>query len=117
MATGDSRDQLFAYVTEADLGLEPTRPEAVVELAAGLPFWPAIQRLCVWQRQLWHARQDAARQIELAAEMYGPTKFLEAGRRFLARHPRSVILSEQQLFAVQRLLIQHANIARRDRPA
>ncbi|HEX5556381.1 MAG TPA: hypothetical protein VFX13_02050 [Gaiellales bacterium] len=108
MATGDYRDQLFAYVTEADLGLEPTPSEAVVELAAGLPFWPAIQRLCVWQRQLWHARQDAARQIELAAEMYGPTGFLEASRRFLARHPRSVILSEQQLFTVQRLLIQHA---------
>ncbi|MGH3429538.1 MAG: hypothetical protein ACRDQZ_18550, partial [Mycobacteriales bacterium] len=86
----------------------PTSPDAVVELAAGLPFWPAIQRLCVWQRHLWHGRQDAARQIELAAEIYGQTEFLEASRRFIATHPRSVILSEQQLFAVQRLLIQHA---------
>jgi hypothetical protein len=37
MVTGDYRDQLFAYVAEADLGLEPTPPRAVVELAAGLP--------------------------------------------------------------------------------
>jgi hypothetical protein len=106
-STGDYRDQLFAYVTEADLGLEPTPPGAVVELAGGLPFWPAIQRVCAWQRQLWHARQDATRQIELATQIYGPTEFLEASRRFIATHPRSVILSEQQLFAVQRLLIQH----------
>jgi hypothetical protein len=34
--TGDYRDHLFAYVTEADLCLEPLPAEAVVELAAEL---------------------------------------------------------------------------------
>lgn len=104
----DYRDQLFAYVTEAELELPETPADAVVELAQGLPFWPAIQRLCAWQRQLWHARQDVTKQVELAFEIYGSGPFFGTARRFVARNPNTVVFSEQQFFTVERLLIQHA---------
>jgi hypothetical protein len=119
-------DQLFSYTTAADLmelifeselagylgGMPQLDRDEVIALVRSVPLEPAI-RLSVWvQRRLRLDPTNAAKQLETMELLYGPV-FRAAGELLLREQPRRALFSEQQAFALQRLLLLHAE----DRPA
>jgi hypothetical protein len=61
------------------------------------------------QKALWAARHDPEHQLRLLRDVYGSGHISAAGEVLLRQNPRMVIFSEQQLFALQRLLVLHAD--------
>jgi hypothetical protein len=132
-------DQLYSYTTAAELlgvafgdevltemGLAGAPREQVVAVLAEngpsddeltdvikeLPLEPGM-RLMPWlQRMLRLHPTDAQRQIALMRSLYAE-QFAEAAMEMLRRFPRRALFTEQQVFAMQRLLLLHAE----DRPA
>lgn len=118
-------DQLWSYTTGAELvrilfpdeSLELLdRPildrHAIVETIRETPLEPGI-RLTVWlQRRLYLHGVDARAQLETMARLYGDI-FARAGAKMLSAFPRRTLFSEQQVFALQRLLLVHG----KDEPA
>jgi len=78
-----------------------------------LPFEPAMRFLASVQKGLALARRDRFGQLQLVRAVYGDSPIAAAGALFLRANGRGAIFSEQQLFALQRLLVLHA----RDEPA
>lgn len=118
-------DQLYSYTTAEELlsrlvdeeltrcvGSPSLTSDDVVGILRTVPLEPAI-RLTAWlQRRLRLYPVDAAKQIETMDALYGPL-FADAGSAVLREFPRRSLFSEQQAFALQRLLLLYAD----DRPA
>jgi hypothetical protein len=119
-------DQLFSYTTAAELidlivepelagylgGMPSLDGNDLIAILESVPLEPAI-RLSVWvQRRLRLEPTNAAKQLETMGMLYGPV-FRAAAELLLHEHPRRALFSEQQAFALQRLLLLHAE----DRPA
>jgi hypothetical protein len=102
-------DQIFAYAIQEELGVPVTPAEAIVAALREIPFWPAFRVLARYQRDLWPVRVKQEGQLELLHRWYG-TKgtFVERAEVFLRRSPHHMLFSEQQLFALQKLLILHS---------
>jgi hypothetical protein len=114
-------DQLFPYTTASELmklifepelagylgGMPQLDRDDVIALVRSVPLEPAI-RLSVWvQRRLRLDPTNAAKQLETMELLYGPF-FRAAGELLLREQPRRALFSEQQAFALQRLLLLHA---------
>jgi hypothetical protein len=98
-------DQVFAYATQEELGLDPTPADVVVAALREIPFWAAMRVLARYQRDLWPARGARERQLDLLHRWFGETgTFVERGRAFLNASPRNMLFSEQQIFALQKLV-------------
>jgi hypothetical protein len=100
-------DQVYAYATEEELGLQPTPLEDVLLAVDALPFWPSMQALARLQRDLWFVRTDEAGQLALVRQWYGNSRYAQAAEAWMQQE-RRVVFSEQQLFALQRLVMLHA---------
>lgn len=102
-------DQVWAFATQEELGLDPTPLEVVLQTVREIPFWPAMKMLARFQRDLWPARTDPGGQLELARRYFGPnSRFTARATAFLAGGDRRALFSEQQLFALQKLLLMYA---------
>jgi hypothetical protein len=101
-------DQVFAYVTEGELGFEPMPPERVVEITREVPFWPSMLFLSRFQRDLWEVREDASAQIALLNHWFGGSDFATRAEPWVKDEPQRVLFSEQQIFALQRLIVLNA---------
>jgi hypothetical protein len=66
--------------------------------------------------RIWDIWQDGEKQLELAREIFGEVEIFRRYREFRERYRGSVLFSQQQLFVVQRLLIQNARAATLDEP-
>lgn len=101
-------DQLYVYATEHELGLDPTPAADVVAISEAIPFWPSMRFLSKLQRDLWHARVDEEAQIALLNQRYGGSNYAARAEAWMRQRAQRVIFSEQQIFALQRLIILNA---------
>jgi hypothetical protein len=98
-------DQVFAYATQEELGLDVTPADDVIAITRGIPFWPSIRLLARFQRDLWNVRVDQDGQIELLNRWYAGSEFATRASAWIRANAQRVLFSEQQLFALQRLVI------------
>jgi hypothetical protein len=100
------RDQIFAYATQEELGLEEISSRTVIDALREIPFWPAMRTLARYQRDLWPVQIDQDGQRELLHRWYGDgTPFVEKAESFLGGSHLRVLFTEQQLFALQKLAL------------
>lgn len=106
-----SADQLAGALNEEELGLDVSTLEQLVGLVRLLPFERSFLLVARLAAALTHVREDAEAHLELVRRWEVPG-LAEAIERVLRRHeaegPRLVILAEQYLTVLQRLLIEHA---------
>jgi hypothetical protein len=114
------QDQIFVYTTASEL-LEAVLDEElarfmdlpqlnfddVVQIIRELPFEPAMRFLASVQKALSFIIFDREAQVRLMFELYGPI-LATAGEICLRHEDRRALFSEQQLFALQRLVVLHA---------
>ncbi len=101
-------DQVFAYATEQELGFEPMPPDDVVAIARAVQFWPSMRFLTRFQRDLWNVQLDQAGQIAILNQWFGGSEFAKRAEPWLRQEKQRVLFSEQQLFALQRLVLLYA---------
>jgi hypothetical protein len=105
-------DQMVVVCDEAALGLTPpSTVEEVREVVGQLPWAPAMIRTARIARKLWPIRDEPERQLELARELFGEDAgIIEDFGAFLGNPgtERRYLFHEQQLFVLQRLLLESA---------
>jgi hypothetical protein len=106
-----SADQLAGALNEAELGLEVSTLEQLVELVRLLPFERSFLLVARLAAALSDMREDASAQLELVRtwDVPGlPDAIEQVLRRHEAEGRRLVIFAEQYLTVLQRLLVEHA---------
>jgi hypothetical protein len=98
-------DQVIAYGTEAELGFDPTPPDDIVAITREIPFWPSMRFLSRFQRDLWNVRLDQDAQAVQLERWFAGSAFAERAEAWMRQDPQRVLFSEQQLFALQRLIV------------
>lgn len=101
-------EQMYVVVTEEVLGLPVSDRAALVALVAALPVELAMILVSRLQGELVHIRTDAQAQLDLAAVIYEDVALVNAIAAFLNGGPRRIVFSEQNLTALQRLLVLRA---------
>jgi len=81
-----------------------------------VPFWPSMLFLSRLQRDLWHVRDDQLGQVLLLKQWFAGSEFADRAEPWLRQDPQRVLFSEQQVFALQRLLILNARHGAPDVP-
>jgi hypothetical protein len=104
----DPPEQLYVVVTEEALGLPVSDRATLVALVEELPFELAMILVSRLQGELAHIRTDTQAQFELASVIYEDAGTLNGIVAFLNGGPRRVVFSEQNLTALQRVLVLHA---------
>jgi hypothetical protein len=109
-----SREQFdpFEYVlrvvpAEEDLGLTTTSLEELVADFARLPFEWLIYQLARIARALY-SRKTAEDQLAYACDVFENAPVVDRMREFLQAHDKALLFSEQQIFILLRLAIEHA---------
>jgi hypothetical protein len=106
-----ARDQWITVVTEEALDLPVTDRDTLVALAQELPFeltMIAVSRLLA---ELAHVRTDAEAQVALARALFQDEALARRIESFVAEAgdgPQRVVFAEQNLTALERLLVLHA---------
>jgi hypothetical protein len=106
-----SVDQLAAALNEEELGLEPATLEQLTGTVERLPFEHSFLLLSRLAAALWHVRENAQAQIELAAGFDMPVlvaRVTELVAQHEARGSRLVVFAEQYVTALQCLRVVHA---------
>src|SRR4051812_37775759 len=106
-----SQPQALARASADALGLKPFSLPELRELAQTVPFEWGYVGVAVLSAQLWEIWTDGRSQLALMREIHGNVPIVERYEGFLTEWPSGVLLSQQQLYAVQRLLIQEARDA------
>ncbi len=101
-------EQLYVVVTEEALGLPVSDRATLVALVEDLPFELTMILLSRLQGELARIRTDTQAQLNLAALIYEDVGTVHGIQAFLDGGPRRVVFSEQNLTALQRLLVLHA---------
>jgi hypothetical protein len=114
------QDQIFVYTTASELleavldeelarliDLPPLTFDDVVQIIRDLPFQSAMRFLASVQKALSFIIFKRDAQVLLMRELYGPI-LAAAGEICLRQEDRRALFSEQQLFALQRLVVLHA---------
>ncbi|HWI97133.1 MAG TPA: hypothetical protein VNS60_13800 [Solirubrobacterales bacterium] len=92
-----------------DLGIDPLTLDQVKGLISGLPFEPAMMALAVFSAGAWFAGADSAKHLALAEEIFGTGRpIIEKFREFSAAGPKHLLINEQHLAVLMRLLITGA---------
>jgi hypothetical protein len=93
-----------------DLGIDPLTLDQVNELISGLPFEPAMMALAVFSAGAWFAGADSAKHLALAEEVFGTGRpIIKKLREFSAAGPKHLLINEQHLAVLMRLLITGAS--------
>jgi hypothetical protein len=108
-----THQELHALMVESELAsylqARERSTEDVVELLRPIPFAPAMRLVASLQKALAFGRVDQEWQRKLMYDVYMHGAISRAGDLWLAGNERGAIFSEQQLFALQRLLVLHAS--------
>lgn len=96
-------------VTEQVLGLPVSTKATLMECVGGLRFEIGMILVGRLQGELIHIRTDAVAQLELAAMLLEDPELLAGITAFLAGGPRRIVFSEQNLTALERLVVLHAS--------
>lgn len=93
-----------------DLGIEPLTLEQVEFLISDLPFEPAMMALAVFSAGAWYAGADPAKHLALAEEIFGTGRpIMERLRQFSASGPKNLLINEQHIAVLMRLLVTGPN--------
>lgn len=103
----DPPEQMYAFVTEEALGVPVSDRAALIACVEELPLELAMILVSRIQGELVHIRTDAQAQLNLAALLLEDVDIVNAIAAFLNGGPRRVVFSEQNLTALQRLLVLH----------
>lgn len=101
-------DQIAVYFAESEAGMEPSRLRHVRAHLAEVAFEPAMLGLARVAARAWAIRGDKAAQLRLAEEVFQGHAALSSMRSFMGKHENAVIIAEQHVFVVMRLLIERA---------
>jgi hypothetical protein len=115
-------DQVHVFMTHQELFnyMEATKAYAllgaalektvddIVDLIKDIPFYPAMRYAASLQKVVGFRGRDPDVQRLLLHSVYGGV-IGEGGECFLRAHANGVVIFEQQLFALQRLLVLHAS--------
>lgn len=103
----DFMSQIEVFVDEAGIGGKESSPAELVELACELPFEPAMLVLAEAAGKAFGLHGDREAELNLARAVYSPEVYSRIAD-FFARHSNAELWSEQQVFIMQRLVIEHA---------
>lgn len=113
-------DQIGSYITHQEVleliyarefapyALQEMTVDGVIRRVRDLPFEPTMRFLASLQKALSRDRLDREWQCLLAREIYGTGDVGEA-MQLLMREPGRVVFTEQQVFALMRLVVLHAS--------
>jgi hypothetical protein len=104
----DPPEQMYVVVTEEALGLPVSDRASLVALVEEVPFELVMILVSRLHGELVHIRTDAQAQLNLAAVIYEDVGTVGDIQAFLNGGPRRIVFSEQNLTALQRLLVLHA---------
>lgn len=96
--------ELVGYLNASEVTAED-----LITRISRIPFEPAMYLLSSIQKAIGFGRTDPSLHRQLMYEIYLNGLISAAGERFLRENERAAIFSEQQLFALQRLLVLHAS--------
>jgi hypothetical protein len=115
-------DDVYVYATHREVhefvfkpgmselfGVDERTTADVIELVRTLPFEPAMRYAASIQRSLRFGYVNAEWQRRLVFDVYGTSAVGVACMLYLRSRDRVAIFTEQQLFALQRLLVLHAS--------
>jgi hypothetical protein len=109
-----THQELFQKLTDGDTAALVEMPDPsvadVIEMVRGVPFQPAMMYLAALQKAVHTRGIDPVAQRQLMRVVYGErSPIAAAGEIWLREHRgRAAIIFEQQLFALQRLVMLHA---------
>jgi hypothetical protein len=103
----DFMAQIEVFVDEAGIGGNKSSLTDLEALAGDLPFEPAMLVLAGAAGKAFGLHGDRKAELELAREVYSD-EIYERIVDFFTRHPNAELWSEQQVFILQRLVIEHA---------
>ena len=104
------QDECRPYLSMAELGLPKTRTNDLVEMVCPLPFEPSMRIIASIHRDLRKHGSTTDGQLLLLRKWIGEGNALSAiVEKALREVPERVVFSEPQLFALQRLLVLHAD--------
>lgn len=101
-------EQVYIVVTEDALGLSVSDRASLVALVEELPFELVMILVSRLQGELVHVRTDTQAHLDLAAVIYEDDATMTGIQAFLNDGPQRIVFSEQNLTALQRLLVLHA---------
>jgi hypothetical protein len=101
-------DQIYAYATEEEIGFDTTPADVVVAITEQVKFWPSMRLLSRLQRDLWGVQLDQDGQIAILNQFFGGSAFETHATRWVRQGDQRVLFSEQQIFALQRLVLLNA---------
>ena len=106
-----THQELASYIPEVKhlAGVAEITGERVLELIRGIPFAPAMRFVSSLQKVIGLRYVDVEQQRQLFRAVYGEGPLSVAADAFLNAHERGALFFEQQLFALQRLLVLHAS--------
>jgi hypothetical protein len=100
-------EQIAVYVDEAALHVEPSSLRKLREVAGQLNFEAAMLGTAQVAGKLHAFRGDRDAQLRMAREIF-PTPFIDRIEIFFGEHKNAELFAEQQVFILQRLLIERA---------
>lgn len=109
-----SESQALARASADALGLPALSLAELREVARRVPFEWGFIGVSLLSARLWEIWMNGRAQLALMQEVYGDVPLIHRYKTFLAKWPTGVLLSQQQLYAAQRLLIQEAREASYD---
>lgn len=113
-----THQQLYEFMLEPELAsyleIGVTTVEDVIARVREIPFEPGMYLLSSMQKAISFGRVDQDWQRQLMNEVYRDSPISRAGDAFLRSNERASIFSEQQLFALQRLLVLYASAEETD---
>lgn len=106
------QQQIAIRLSTAELRLDRMTLGELRTEASKVPFEAGFVGLGMIANRLYDIWRDGAAQLELLREVYGQVPLIARYETALEQYPGAVILSQQQIFIAQRLLIDEAREAR-----
>jgi hypothetical protein len=100
--------QVAIRLSTAELNLVPMTLSELRAEAAGVPFEASFVGIGMIANRLYDIWRDGAAQLALLREVLGGAPLITRYEHALESFPGAIVLSQQQLFITQRLLLQHA---------
>jgi hypothetical protein len=100
-------EQIAVYIDEAALHIAPSSLHKLRDVASQLNFEAAMLATAQVAGKLQAFRGNREAQLRMAREIF-PSPFIERIEAFFREHERAELFAEQQVFVLQRLLVERA---------
>jgi hypothetical protein len=100
-------EQIAVYIDEEALHIEPSSLHKLREVAGQLNFEAAMLGTAQVAGKLQAFRGEREAQLRMAREIF-PSPFIQRIQAFFSEHDHAELFAEQQVFILQRLLVERA---------